>query len=54
MTQNNKELDMAIEAAQKAGAVLRENFGRKYRVIRKSPKEMVSRGSCREKIRQQG
>ena len=42
MSKDNHELELAIEAAQKAGAVLRENFGRKYRVIRKSPKEMVS------------
>ncbi len=42
MIKNNPELTKAIEAARKAGAVLSENFGRKYRVIRKSPKEMVS------------
>ncbi len=41
MTQNN-EIDKAIEAAKAAGEVLKRNFGQKYRVIRKSPKEMVS------------
>ncbi|MCP4148474.1 MAG: inositol monophosphatase [bacterium] len=38
----NKELEAAIEAARKAGEVLKKNFQQKYRVIRKSPKEMVS------------
>jgi myo-inositol-1(or 4)-monophosphatase len=42
MIENNKELNIAIEAAKKAGEVLKKNFGQKYRVIRKSPKEMVS------------
>jgi len=42
MIENNKELNKAIEAAKKAGEVLKKNFGQKYRVIRKSPKEMVS------------
>jgi len=42
MVKENRELEIAIEAAQKGGAILKENFGRKYRVIRKSPKEMVS------------
>jgi myo-inositol-1(or 4)-monophosphatase len=39
---DHKELKFAIEAAGKAGDILKENFRRKYRVIRKSPKEMVS------------
>jgi myo-inositol-1(or 4)-monophosphatase len=38
----SEELKAAIEAARKAGEILKENFGQKYRVIRKSPKEMVS------------
>lgn len=38
----NKELKFAIEAAKAAGEVLRKNFRQQYRVIRKSPKEMVS------------
>jgi myo-inositol-1(or 4)-monophosphatase len=42
MTGNNKELEIAVGAARKAGEILKENFGEKYRVIRKSPKEMVS------------
>ncbi|MGD2085690.1 MAG: inositol monophosphatase family protein [Candidatus Aminicenantes bacterium] len=42
MIENNKELNIAIEAAKKAGEILKRNFGQKYRVIRKSPKEMVS------------
>ena len=42
MIKNNKELDIALEAAQRAGEILKMNFGQKYRVIRKSPKEMVS------------
>ncbi|MCP4218894.1 MAG: inositol monophosphatase [bacterium] len=42
MIENNVELNKAIEAAQKAGSVLKEHFGRKYRIIRKSPREMVS------------
>lgn len=42
MIENNKELKIAIEAAKRAGEVLKKNFGQKYRVIRKSPKEMVS------------
>jgi myo-inositol-1(or 4)-monophosphatase len=42
MIKRNKELDTAIEAAWKAGEILQKNFGRQYRVIRKSPKEMVS------------
>jgi myo-inositol-1(or 4)-monophosphatase len=42
MIKGNKELDTAIEAALKAGEILKKNFGREYRVIRKSPKEMVS------------
>lgn len=39
---NNKELLTAVEAIQKAGEILKDNFGQKYRVIRKSPREMVS------------
>jgi myo-inositol-1(or 4)-monophosphatase len=42
MIENNIELNTAIEAAKKAGEVLKKNFGQKYRVIRKSPKELVS------------
>lgn len=42
MLPENKKLNKAIEAAQKAGEILKKNFGKKYRVIRKSPKEMVS------------
>lgn len=42
MIKDNDELNTAIEAARKAGEILKENFGQKYRVIRKSPKEMVS------------
>ncbi len=42
MIKDNIELNKAIEAAHKAGEVLKEHFGKKYRVIRKSPKEMVS------------
>jgi myo-inositol-1(or 4)-monophosphatase len=38
----NEELSRAVEAAQKSGEILKTNFGQKYRVIRKSPKEMVS------------
>lgn len=39
---NNKELDIAINAAFAAGEIHKEHFGKKYRVIRKSPREMVS------------
>jgi myo-inositol-1(or 4)-monophosphatase len=42
MIETNKELRLAIEAAHKAGEVLKQNFQQTYRVIRKSPKEMVS------------
>ncbi len=42
MIKDNNELKIAIEAAGKAGEILKKNFGQKYRVIRKSPKEMVS------------
>lgn len=42
MIKNNNELKIAIDAARKAGEILKKNFGQKYRVIRKSPKEMVS------------
>ena len=42
MIENNQELDVGIKAANKAGEILKENFGKNYRVIRKSPKEMVS------------
>lgn len=38
----NRELDIAIEAAMAAGLILRENFGGKFHVIRKAPKEMAS------------
>lgn len=38
----NKELTFAVEAATAAGEILKENFRQQYRVIRKSPKEMVS------------
>ena len=38
----NNELEIALEAAQEAGKILKENFGQTYRVLRKSPKEMVS------------
>lgn len=36
------ELKLAVEAAQAAGAVLQSHFGTPYRVIRKSPREMVT------------
>ena len=42
MIKDNNELKIAIEAARKAGEILKKNFGQKYRVIRKSSKEMVS------------
>jgi myo-inositol-1(or 4)-monophosphatase len=42
MKRNNKELQIAIEAAKQAGEILKKNFRKEYRVIRKSPKEMVS------------
>jgi myo-inositol-1(or 4)-monophosphatase len=42
MIENNKELNIAMEAARAAGGVLKENFGKNYRVVRKSVKEMVS------------
>lgn len=42
MIKNNKELDTAVEAVKKAGEALRKNFGQQYRIIRKSPKELVS------------
>jgi len=42
MITSNEELSAAIDAAREAGDVLQKNFGKKYRVIRKSPKEMVS------------
>lgn len=38
----NKELETAIEAARQAGKILKANFLQSYRVIRKSPREMVS------------
>lgn len=38
----SKDLDIAVQAVQKAGEVLRRHFGQKRHVIRKSPKEMVS------------
>ena len=42
MIKDNKELDVAISAAKVAGDIIKKNFGMKYRVIRKSPREMVS------------
>jgi myo-inositol-1(or 4)-monophosphatase len=42
MITSNEELVAAIDAAREAGEILQKNFGKKYRVIRKSPKEMVS------------
>jgi len=42
MIKGNKELDKALEAVWRAGEILEKNFGREYRVIRKSPREMVS------------
>jgi myo-inositol-1(or 4)-monophosphatase len=39
---NEPELKYAVKAAQEAGEVLKTNFKQQYRVIRKSPKEMVS------------
>lgn len=42
MITSNEELSAAIDAAREAGDILQKNFGKKYRVIRKSPKEMVS------------
>jgi myo-inositol-1(or 4)-monophosphatase len=42
MIKDNNELKIAIEAARKAGEILKKNFGQKYRIIRKSSKEMVS------------
>lgn len=41
-TDNHIELKTALKAAKSAGEILKENFGKKNRVIRKSPKEMVS------------
>jgi len=38
----NKELDIAINAIKSAGNILRENFKKKYQIIHKSPKELVS------------
>jgi len=38
----DKELKAAIKAVKSAGAILKENFGKKHRVIRKSIREMVS------------
>lgn len=42
MIRGNEELDLAIAAAHRAGDVLQAHFRRRYRVIRKSPREMVS------------
>lgn len=42
MNLENRELNTAIAAAKAAGEILKDNFGRKRRVIRKSIKEMVS------------
>ncbi len=38
----NNELSYAIDAAKQAGEILKTHFKKKYRIIRKSPKEMVS------------
>lgn len=42
MVRSNQELTTAIDAAREAGEILQKNFKKKYRIIRKSPKEMVS------------
>lgn len=42
MIDRNDDLAVAIEAAKKAGEILKENFGKKYRIIRKSYHEMVT------------
>jgi myo-inositol-1(or 4)-monophosphatase len=42
MIQDNNDLAIAIKAAKRAGHVLQENFGKKHRAVRKSPKELVS------------
>jgi myo-inositol-1(or 4)-monophosphatase len=42
MPDTDAELKIAVAAAQEAGKILKTNFGKKYRVLRKSPKEMVS------------
>lgn len=39
---DNDELNTALKAARAAGKILKENFGKSYQVIRKSPKEMVT------------
>ena len=38
----NKDLQIAIEAARRAGKILQDNFNTKYRIVRKSVREMVS------------
>lgn len=40
--EKHNELKAALAAVAQAGEVLKANFGQKYRVIRKSPREMVS------------
>lgn len=40
--ENNQDLKTAVAAVKAAGLIVRENFGRCGKVIRKSPKEMVS------------
>ncbi|MFC1585756.1 inositol monophosphatase family protein [Fibrobacterota bacterium] len=42
MIENNQELRTAVRAARAAGQEMKKNFGRKYHVIRKDPKEMVT------------
>ncbi len=42
MIDPNNELKYALQAIRLGGEVLKENFRQKYRIIRKSPKEMVS------------
>jgi len=42
MIEGHQELNTAIEVAKAAGSILKSNFGKKYHVIRKSPKEMVT------------
>ncbi|KAF0135265.1 MAG: myo-inositol-1(or 4)-monophosphatase [Candidatus Saganbacteria bacterium] len=42
MKDDNQALDIAINAAKTAGEILKANFKKDYRIIRKSPKEMVS------------
>lgn len=39
---DNQDLRIAIDAAKRAGKILGNNFNKKYRIIRKSVREMVS------------